>query len=288
MSFIETLLTQDFLQRALFTGILIGILAPLLGSLVVVRRLSFIADTLSHFSLAGISAGLFLISSFGYVFIGSPMYLGIGFAVVGGLFIELLRAYYKNYKEISMPIVMSVGTAVSLLFISLSGGMNSSIYSYLFGSILTVTSSSVIMIVITLAVTLILYYVFKKPIITLCFDESYARLQGINVGLFQVIFTVLLSIVISLSIEVVGVLLVSSLMIIPVAAAMKVGWSYKSTVVIAMVFSEISIVFGFWISFALNIPSGATIVLLCVLFFIISFIYKKLHDRSVNKAKKIK
>ncbi len=287
MSFIEALLSQAFLQRAFLTGLLIGILAPLLGSLVVVRRLSYIADTLSHVSLAGISTGLYLISSLGFVFLGSPMYLGIGFAIIGGLFIELLRNYYDNFKEISMPIVMSVGTALSLLFISLSGGANSSIYNYLFGSILTVKPGFLILIICTTAITLTLFFVFKKYIITLCFDESFGKMQGLNVRLFQIIFTIILSIVISVSVEVVGVLLVSSMMIIPVASAMKIGWSFKSTVIIAIIFSEISIIFGFWLSFAFNIPAGATIVLLCVAIFIGSILYKKWYDKiQVNKLKK--
>jgi len=125
--FVVALFEYPFLRYALITGVIMGGITPLIGSFVVIRRLSFIADTLSHFSLAGLSIGLFLINIIGFTFISDPLYLAMVFSVIGALFIEILRGYYQNYKEISMPIVMSLGTALSALFISLSGGFNSSI-----------------------------------------------------------------------------------------------------------------------------------------------------------------
>ncbi|MCK5388475.1 MAG: metal ABC transporter permease, partial [Candidatus Izimaplasma sp.] len=228
----------------------------------VIRRLSFIADTLSHFSLAGLSIGLFLINIIGFTFISDPLYLAMIFSVIGALFIEILRGYYQNYKEISMPIVMSLGTALSALFISLSGGFNSSIYNYLFGSILTVGDDYLVVMSVTSIVLIILIIIYYKEMVIISFDETYARLLGIKIARFQLGSTLILGIVVSLSIATVGVLLVSSLMIIPVAAAMKIGKSFKNTIGIAILFSEVSVVGGLWLSFELDIASGATIVLL--------------------------
>jgi len=274
--FIFALFEYSFLRYALLTGIIMGFITPLIGSFVVIRRLSFIADTLSHFSLAGLSIGLFLINIIGFTFISDPLYLAMIFSVIGALFIEILRGYYQNYKEISMPIVMSLGTALSALFISLSGGFNSSIYNYLFGSILTVGDKYLTVMTITAVITVFLIIVYYKEMVIISFDETYARLLGIKVGRFQFVSTILLGVVVSLSLATVGVLLVASLMIIPVAAAMKIGKSFKNTIGIAILFSELSVVGGLWLSYELDIASGATIVLINILILVIVGIFKNL------------
>jgi len=267
--FIFALFEYSFLRYALLTGIIMGFITPLIGSFVVIRRLSFIADTLSHFSLAGLSIGLFLINIMGFTFISDPLYLAMIFSVIGALFIEILRGYYQNYKEISMPIVMSLGTALSALFISLSGGFNSSIYNYLFGSILTVGNKYLAVMAITAVVTIALLIIFYKEMVIISFDETYAKLIGIKVGRFQFISTIILALVVSLSLATVGVLLVASLMIIPVAAAMKVGKSFKNTIGISILFSELSVIGGLWLSYELDVASGATIVLLNILILVL-------------------
>ena len=274
--FLRALVEREFMQYALITGLLVGFLAPLLGSFVVIKRLSLIADTLSHFSLAGLAIGLYFINILGFAFIGDPLYIGMVFAVIGSIIIEALRNYYKNYKEISMPIVISLGTALSALFISLSGGFTSSVYNYLFGSILTVSRTFVIIIIITTVLIVGLVTLFYKQLVIVSFDESYARLLGINIGRFQFISTIFLALVVSLSIETVGVLLVSSLMIIPVAAAMKIGKSFKNTLFLAILFSEASVIMGLWLSFVFRVASGATIVLFNILILLSVVILKKL------------
>lgn len=279
-SFFFALFEYSFLRYALLTGIIMGFVTPIIGSFVVIRRLSFIADTLSHFSLAGLSIGLFLINIVGYTFISDPLYLAMIFSVIGALFIEILRGYYQNYKEISMPIVMSLGTALSALFISLSGGFNSSIYNYLFGSILTVGNEYLLIITIVTVIVLALLFIFYKEMVIISFDETYAKLLGIKIGRFQFVSTIILAVIVSLSIATVGVLLVSSLMIIPVAAAMKVGKSFKNTVVIAIMFSEFSIIGGLWLSYELDIASGATIVLLNILILVLVGFFRKFYVRK--------
>ncbi len=274
-SFIFALFQYSFLRYALITGLIMGFITPLIGSFVVIRRLSFIADTLSHFSLAGLSIGLYLINIIGFTLITDPLYLAMIFSVIGAMFIEILRGYYQNYKEISMPIVMSLGTALSALFISLAGGFNSSIYNYLFGSILTVGNRYLWVIIITAALLLSLLVFYYKEMVIISFDEAYAKLLGINIGRFQFVSTFVLALVVSLSIATVGVLLVSSLMIIPVAAAMKVGKSFKNTVGIAILFSEISIIGGLWLSYELRIASGATIVLINILILLLVGLFRR-------------
>jgi zinc transport system permease protein len=286
-SFIVDLFHQEFMLRALLSGLMLGILAPLIGSIVVVRRLSFIADTLGHFSLVGISVSLFLSvtlpSTLATVFSENPQYLGITLSVIGGLLIELFRRYYKNYKEISMPIVISLGTALSAIFLSISG-KTGALYNYMFGSILTVSWYYVVLMAIISAIIFLLFVFFGRQIIAVSFDEGNAKFLGINHSLFQLVFIILLSAVVSILLESVGVLLISSMMIIPVAAAMKIGWSYKSTTAIAIVFSELSIFFGLWLSYSLDFPSGAAIVAINVLILVfVALIRKTIMRRNIKK-----
>lgn len=275
LSFITDLFQQDFMLRALIAGIMLGILAPLLGTFVVVRRLSFIADTLGHFSLVGISVSLFLSSLGVTMFFDKPLYLGIIFSIIGGLLIEMFRRSYNNFQEISMVIVISLGAALSAIFFSLSK-KTGSLYNYLFGSILTVTNYYIILILITALIVAILFILFGKQILAVSFDESSAKFLGINVNLFQIVFIIMLSVVVSVLLESAGVLLISSMMVIPVAAGMKLGWSYKSTLIISIVFSELSVFFGLWLAYTLNIPSGAAIVSINIIILLIVAVTKKI------------
>jgi len=283
LSFLSDLFTLDFMLRAFIAGIILGILAPLIGSIVVVRRLSFIADTLGHFSLVGISVSLFLSTLGISIFFERPLYLGIAFSIVGGFLIELFRRSYKNYKEISMVIVISLGSALSAIFFSLSK-KTGSLYNYLFGSILTITDYYLVLIVITAIIVIALFVIFWKQILSVSFDETTAKFLGINVGLFQMMFMILLSIVVSVLLESAGVLLISSMMIIPVAAAMRIGLSFKSTLVLSIVFSELSVFFGLWVAYSAKIPSGAAIVSVNIIILVIIAIIKRVvQKRNIAK-----
>ncbi len=288
LSFLNDLFQQDFMLRALVAGFVLGAIAPTIGSIVTVRRLSFIADTLGHFSLVGISVSLYLSTLGVSIFFERPLYLGIIFSVVGGLLIELFRRSYKNYKEISMVIVISLGAALSAIFFSLSK-KTGSLYSYLFGSILTVTDYYLVLILINAVIVLMLFILFGKQILSVSFDETTAKFLGININFFQIIFMIVLSIVVSVLLESAGVLLISSMMIIPVAAGMRIGWSFKSTLVSSVIFSELSVFFGLWLAYSVTIPSGAAIVSVNIIILLIITIGKKLRTkRQIAKLDKLK
>ena len=186
-----------------------------------------------------------------------------------------------------MPIVMSLGTALSILFISLSGGWSSSIYNFLFGSLLTVGQEYVGIISIGSGLVIVLIFVFYKQLVLVSFDEQYAKLVGIRIRTFQFVSTLVLALVVSLSIVTVGVLLVSSLMIIPVAAAMKVGKSFRNTITISIIFSEISVIGGVWLSYELDYPTGATIVLINItILFLVGIIKKFYVNKRIREQRK--
>mgnify|MGYP002656235313 CR=1 FL=1 len=164
---IEALLNFDFMRYSLISGILIGFIAPLIGAFIVVRRLSLIADALSHVTLGGISFGMFIITVIpAFVFI-NPMWFGILFAIIGALLIENLRTSYSNYQEIAIPIIMSAGIALSAIFISLADGFNQEIVGLLFGSISAVTLSDLSTIIVIVVMVLIFIFSFYKVLFLL-------------------------------------------------------------------------------------------------------------------------
>ena len=153
---IDALLNYEFLQNAFASGLIIGVIAPLLGVFIVVRRLSLIADALSHVTFAGIAGSLYLSQSFGALALLNPLYLGIVASVTGSLFIERLRRLYKHYEELAIPIIMSAGFGFSAIFISLAEGFSSDLFSYLFGSVSAVSRQD-LWIVVAIAIIVILF-----------------------------------------------------------------------------------------------------------------------------------
>lgn len=283
--FFESLLAFPPYFYALIAGLCIGIIAPLIGSVVVIRRLSFIADTLSHFSLAGVTFGVFISKFIPKGFINlDPIFLGIIFSILGTLLIEKLRGFYKNYKELSMPIVMSFGVALSGLFIAKSDGISTSFTTgLLFGSIMTVSLLDIIIILAVSIAILLFASIYYKQIVSLCFDEVNARISGINVKVLQFIITIILAIVISIFIDFVGVLLISALLIVPVATSILIGNSFKGTIISAIIFSEASILVGFYLSFHLRLPIGATVVLINVIILFLVMLIVKIRKYLKNK-----
>ncbi len=288
LNFFSLLIEKEWIRWPFIAAILIGILAPLLGTVVVIKRLSFIADTLSHFSLAGVCIGVYLSKIVMIKFI-DPIVLGVIFSVGGTFLIEKLRGLYKNYKELSMPIVLSLGVGLSSLFISLSGGGTSNLTNQLlFGNIYNVSLKLLItIIIITVSIILIAVF-FYKQIVQLCFDERYAQVCGLNVKAMQTLLTIILAIVISIFIDTIGVLLISALLIVPIATAILIGDSFTKTIIISIIISEVSIVFGFVFSYYAGWPTGATIVLLNLIILMFVIIYvgvkKRIKQHQANKT----
>jgi zinc transport system permease protein len=272
---LEAIWQYEFLRNAFVAGLLIGFAAPLLGVFIVVRRLSLIADALSHVTLAGIAASLLLGKNVPYFASWNPLYIGMGFSVLGSLFIEKLRTVYKHYQELAIPIILSGGIGLSVIFISLADGFNTDLFSYLFGSVSAVSGQDVwtvfaIACIIT-AIVLLLY----KELFLLSFDEEYAVISGIRAKLIHFIFIVLVALVIAASMRIVGVLLISSLMTLPVAASIRIAKGFKQAIVYSVLFGEISVVVGLLLSYQLDLAPGGTIVMLAVFILLAALIWNK-------------
>ncbi|EPE63323.1 ABC 3 transport family protein [Exiguobacterium sp. S17] len=273
---IADLLTYSFLRYAFVAAVVIGFTAPLIGSFVVVRRMSLIADALSHVTLAGISFSLFLGQ---YVLVFSdlnPLYLGTLVSVLAALGLDWLRNKYVHFQELSIPIMMSAGMGLSAIFISLSRGFSVDLSTLLFGSISAVSPSDIGLILAVALITVIVIVVFYKQLLFLSFDEEQAKVSGLPSTLLHLLFMFVVALVIAVSMRIVGTLLVSSLITLPVAAALRFTNSFKQTIVWAIVFGELATIGGLVLAYELDVAPGGVIVLLAVLILAAVMLFEKI------------
>ncbi|GGM35909.1 metal ABC transporter permease [Paraliobacillus quinghaiensis] len=274
--------TYEFLQNTFYTGLLIGFIAPLLGTFVVVRRLSLIADALSHVTLGGIAFGLLMEKKYGLAFI-TPFYSGMVFSVIGSMFVERLRSVYKAYQELAIPIILSGGVGLSVIFISLADGFNTDLYSYLFGSVSAVSRNDLWSILTITVIVLVVLLLFYKELFMLSFDEEHAIVSGIHAKRIHFLFIVLTALVISASIRIVGVLLVSALMTLPVAASIRIAKGFKQTILFSVIFGELSVIIGLITGYYFEIPPGGTIVMTSIFILLATISLKKGWDHFTRR-----
>ncbi|WP_059171155.1 metal ABC transporter permease [Bacillus sp. FJAT-27445] len=272
---ISGILRYEFLQNAFLSGALIGVIAPLLGVFIVVRRLSLIADALSHVTLSGIAASLLLEKKLGMSGSINPLYMGMAFSVAGSLFIEKLREVYKHYQELAIPIILSGGIGIGVIFISLADGFTADLFSYLFGSVTAVSRADVWIIAAISLFVIIVVILLYKELFLLSFDEEHAKASGIAAKAIHFIFIVMVALVIAASMRIVGILLVSSLMTLPVAASMRIAKGFKQAIFLSVAFGELSVIGGLFAAYYLDLAPGGTIVLLAIIILIVVIIYKK-------------
>lgn len=272
---IQAIFQYEFLQNAFLTGLIIGVIAPLLGAFIVVRRLSLIADALSHVTLSGIAASLFLSKSV-VLFNGlNPLWLGMTFSVIGSLFIERLRTVYKHYQELAIPIILSGGIGIGVIFISLADGFNTDLFSYLFGSVSAVSRSDLWLILAIAIVVISLVVFLYKELFLLSFDEEFGKASGLPAKALHLTFMVMVALVIAASMRIVGILLVSSLMTLPVAAAMRIARGFKQTIFFSILFGELAVIAGLFSAFYLDLAPGGTIVVSSILLLLLAMALKK-------------
>ncbi|MEH7124551.1 metal ABC transporter permease [Bacillus sp. JJ1773] len=269
------ILQYEFLQNAFLTGIIIGIIAPLLGVFIVVRRLSLIADALSHVTLAGIAASLYFEKKVTGLNGLNPIYMGMAFSVTGSLFIEKLRSVYKHYQELAIPIILSGGIGIGVIFISLADGFNTDLFSYLFGSVSAVSRVDLWTILIISILVISVIFLLYKELFLLSFDEEHAKASGIAAKWVHFIFIIMVALVIAASMRIVGILLVSSLMTLPVAASIRIAKGFKQTIFFSVIFGETSVLGGLTLSYYLDLAPGGTIVIIAVFILIMTILFKK-------------
>lgn len=262
------ILQYTFIQRAYLAGSFIAVLCAMLGLFLVLRRLSLIGDGLAHVSFGAIALGLLL-----GVY---PFYAAIPVVVIGSYFILKLTQRAKVYGDAAIGIISSLGIAVGVILASLSRGFNVDLFSYLFGNILAISTYEVYLSIgLSLAVlfTIVLIY---NDLFSVTFDEEFARITGIRTDRINLVLTFLTAVTVVLAIKVVGILLVSALLIIPAATALQIARGFKGAMILSVLDAIISVLLGITISFFLDLPAGATIVMINLMFFGISLLYKKI------------
>lgn len=248
--------SYDYMVRALLVGLLLSIVIPLMGVVVVNRRTSMVGDALSHVSLAGVLFGLLLGIN--------PILGAVLSTILAAFFMEFIRKRFPSYGDISTAIVMSTGIGLASLLSGFVKGA-SNIESFLFGSIIAISDFEFYLVaLISILVFASLVYYFKD-LMYISFDPISAALSGVKVDRVTGIFLFLIAITVAISARTVGVLIISSLMVLPVASAMQLGRGYKATTYFSILFGMVFTLGGILISFYRGLKPGGTIVILGVL-----------------------
>lgn len=271
------MLQYSFMQNAIIVSLLISILCPCIGVFLVVRRYSMIGDTLSHASLAGISIGL--------LFGQNPIIGAFVFTSICGALIEFLRNYFKKYTDLILSIVLSLSVGIAISIMS-SGKLNSNAESYMFGSILTVTKSDMITILILCIISVFVLIFLYHSLLYISYDEDAAIVAGVKVRLINYIFSILVASAIAASIRIVGVLVLSSMITLPVATAMQLEKSFKTTLIASIIFSVIDIMSGLFLSYYMNVAPGGLTAVVSVVVLLLVIIIKRVNNIYIHSRRR--
>jgi zinc transport system permease protein len=270
------ILELGFMQRALVTGIAVAVICSAVGLFLVLRRHSLFGDALSHMAFGGIAVGLFA-----NVY---PIWTAVVVSVLAALGITKLRQSTKIPPDATVAVMLSGGLALGIVLVSISGGFNVDLFSFLFGSILLVSQDEVIIILaLSVGIMAVLLPLYKK-LMYITFDEDQAKVSGLQVSRLNYLFIVLASIAVIASIRLVGILLISALIVIPNITAMMFGKGFKKTAVISGAIAVFSVVFGILVSYVANVATGGTIVLVLVITFLVTLAAKKAQRQTAKTA----
>jgi len=253
-------LSFDFVQNALIAGILVSMAAGIIGSLIVVNRMVFLAGGIAHTAYGGIGFA---------VYFSLPIFLGASvFAVLAALLIAAITLKHRERMDTFIGLMWAVGMAIGVLLIDITPGYQANFMSYLFGSILAVSESDLWYMGGLLILIVFIMAFWYRDILAVSYDSEYANLRGINVPLFYTLILILSALTVVVAIKVVGLILVIALLTIPVYIAERVSNTLFSMMLLSGLFSSIFTLFGLWFSYEYDISSGASIILVsaCSLF----------------------
>lgn len=260
-----TLLAEPLVQRMLLVGLLVGLAAPVMGTYLVQRRMALLGDGIGHVALAGVAAGWLAGSAADLAQQDAWAIPGaVVFAIAGAVIIERMRSRGTG-ADVVMAILFYGGIASGVLLIGLAGGSNANLMGYLFGSISTVTWTDVWMSVGLAALILVVGIGLRTALFSVTHDQEFARSTGLPVEVLNMVIAVLAAVTITVAMRVVGVLLVSALMIVPVAIAQLLTRSFARVMALAMAIGAALTITGIWITIFRDMQPGALIVVLGVI-----------------------
>ena len=257
------LLQFDFFARALEAGLILAIVAPVVGIFLVVRRYSLLADALAHVSLLGVALALLF---------KVPIFFGaLTTSLLAAFGIERLRTEGRVFGEAIIALFLSSSLALSIVIISAQNGLNVNLLSYLFGSLTTVTDSDVLVLIVLACVMLSFLVYYYRELFLFALDEDLARVSGVRVRVLNAVFVALTAVTVAAALQMVGVLLVGALMVIPVLTAMQLRRGFRTTLFFSILFSLCSVSAGFFVAYWFDLASGGSIVMVAVLMFALAY-----------------
>ncbi|GAA3059454.1 metal ABC transporter permease [Streptomyces roseofulvus] len=274
MDFLE----PAFMQRALLAAVLVGITAPAVGIYLVQRRQALMGDGIGHVAMTGVGLG-FLLNS-------SPVWMATLVAVAGSVAMELIRAYGKTRGDLALALLFYGGMAGGVLLINLAPtGSNANLSSYLFGSLSTVSTEDVTAISVLAAFVVLVTVGLRRQLFAVSQDEEFARVTGLPVRALNLLIAVTAAVTVTVAMRVVGLLLVSALMVVPVAAAQQLSKSFRATFVLAVATGITVTLAGTVTSYYQDVPPGATIVLYAIgVFVVLTLLAAPLAKRRAKAA----
>jgi zinc transport system permease protein len=253
---------SEFMRLAFAAGTIVGLLAPAVGFFLVQRRESLIGDGIGHVAFAGVALG--------YVLGVSPVLTALVAAVVGAVSIEWLRSRRRTAGDQALALVFYTGLAAGVVLVSSAGRLDVDLFSFLFGSILTVTRSELAVIAAFGAAALASLALLYRALTAVVLDEEGARVAGVPIGFLNVSIAVLAAVTVAVSMRIVGILLIAALMVLPAIAAQRVAWSLRSTLLLAMAIGVGSALAGLTLAYYGDLPPGGTIVLVAAASFVVT------------------
>lgn len=265
---IPALLGYQFFQYALLGGIISALATSWVGLFLILRREAMIGDGIAHTAFGGIALGLLLGIH--------PLITALLVSILAVFGISYLRKNGLAKSDAAIAVMLSLGFSSGLIIISIAGGFNVEIFSYLFGSILTINQTDLLIVSLLGVASICFFGIFYKELLAMTFDEESAKVTGIPVNVFSFGFNLLVASTIALSIKVIGIILVVALMVLPGLAALQLKRSFKATMVATVGFSIMSVVIGIFLSAIYNVATSGVIVFTAAGIFLITVIYQKL------------
>ncbi|MFI7279148.1 metal ABC transporter permease [Micromonospora chersina] len=250
------LFQYDFMLRALVGALVIGLAAPALGIYLVQRRLALIGDGIGHVALTGVGAGLLLNRS--------PVLVAVVAATLGAIVIELVRARGRTSGDLALALLFYGGIAGGVMLVGLSDASSGSLNAYLFGSLTTTSPTDLITIGVLGVAILVTMLALRPALFAVCHDEEYARVSGLPVRALNLLLAVGTAVTVTIAMRAVGVLLISALMVVPVATAQQVTRGFRSTMAAAMALGLFAAGAGVWVAASADTAPGASVVLLAI------------------------
>jgi len=257
----------DFMVNAFLAGIIIAILASVSGSFIVLRRYAMLTETLAHVALVGVAIGM--------VTGQNPIWVAVVVSVLSAWLIEYLRSYLGLYSDSILAIFLSGSLALAVVIVSVAGSFNASLFSYLFGSILSVSNEDLIVMTVFGSLSMAVLLGLFKEFYFISFDEEVAQVSGLKVKLLNFMLVTIIAVIIALSIRVVGTLLIGALMVIPTISALRYRLGFMKTIFLSLLFSITAVLLGMTLSYHFSLPSGATIVLVILAIFTVSIVINR-------------